>query len=187
MNTKERLKLIEQQRRSILEGQIEDVETFGLAFVDESSDEFISLHELVGQKMEIFHQNAWMTGTVQTDLSILTLGETVYLQEGTKAKLKKPLPFSLTELLFQLPADIFIQFLTSLNNLGFSIYDCIYSHNFLSYLSKSRQKQGVNFMTFDNGEEICVVQHHFSYYMKQRDRFEFTNSTGRRLVIEKKS
>ena len=80
--------------------------------------------------------------------------------------------------------DAFNQFITTLNNLNYSIYDCIFCHNHLVFLENQKIKQGVNFITFDNGDEICAVQHHFTYYKKQRDRFEFTLSTGKRIVIE---
>ncbi|MFS8631187.1 MAG: DUF2777 domain-containing protein, partial [Bacillales bacterium] len=55
----------------------------------------------------------------------------------------------------------------------------------LNFLEGAKRKEGVNFLIFDNQEMICNVQHHFGYYERERDRFEFTINNGKRTIIEK--
>lgn len=58
--------------------------------------------------------------------------------------------------------------------------DCVSCH-----YSLSLQKVGVNFITFQKGNRILLVQHHYERKQKNTfafDRFEFTDQSGKRLI-----
>jgi hypothetical protein len=108
-----------------------------------------------------------------------------YLQDDEQIRIRKQLIYSFERLLDELNDDSFFQFVTTLNSLDFSVYDCIYSYNQLTFLREAETQSGVNFFIFDNGTVLVSVQHHFYYSEKEQDRFEFTLNTGKRIVIEK--
>ncbi|WP_170006688.1 DUF2777 family protein [Bacillus fonticola] len=179
-----RAKLFNSQLRAFNEGTVEFLNGQWVFFDEETEDAHL-LDEWIGVEAQWFDGRKWRTGIVQED-GVLNLQSTlISLSSEEKVRIRKPLIHSLDHLLDDIHEDAFIQFLTTLNSLGFSLYDCIYCHNHLSFLSSQRSPHGVNMLIFDNGEQICGVQHHFGYFRKMTDRFEFTCTTGKRLVIER--
>ncbi|WP_059282405.1 DUF2777 family protein [Bacillus coahuilensis] len=136
-------------------------------------------------QLEVMNHNKWRVAEILSDHELAVEGVALPLLDGMELRFKKKLTLSLGTLLEDISDEAFLHFLTTLNSLNYSIFDCIYCHNHLTFLEGRKIKQGVNFIIFDNGDEICNVQHHFSYYQRHRDRFEFTNSTGKRIIIEK--
>ena len=184
MNRQQRLRLFDYQQRAYNEGTVEQINDQWI-FFDEESEEATMLDDFFHQEIEIFRLNRWKKG-ILNDLGKVTCGkEVIMLRSHDTIRMRKHLIYSLERLLDGINDDAFFQFVTTLNSLNFSIYDCIYCYNHLSFLSDEQRKDGVNFMVFDNQEQICNVQQHFCYYEKVNDRFEFTLNTGKRLVIEK--
>jgi hypothetical protein len=107
------------------------------------------------------------------------------LLDGETIRIRKQLIYSLERLLDELKDEAFLYFFNTLNSLQFSIHDCIYCYNHLTFLNGNEGASGVNFLIFDNEECICSIQHHFDYSSSHSDRFEFTLSSGKRTVIEK--
>jgi len=137
------------------------------------------------QAIEVFRFNRWKEGILCGENQI-KMGNVIHpLKNQDKIRIRKNLVFSLEQLSKELNDDAFYQFITNLNALNFSLYDCIYCYNHLTFLSETKHKNGVNFMVFDNSDTICSVHHHFFYYENESDRFEFTLNTGKRMVIEK--
>jgi hypothetical protein len=184
MNNLYRTKLLQKQNRSYITGKLEMVDDLWL-FIDDEFDEETDLEFYSGQEVEVNRNGEWHRGILQANGKVFTKYLTLSLEEQESIRIKKNLIFALEMLMDELNDDAFIQFISSLNSIDFSIYDCIFCHNHLSFLENRKIRQGVNFMTFDNGESVCAVQHHFTYYTKQRDRFEFTLSNGKRIMIEK--
>ncbi|WP_462408948.1 DUF2777 domain-containing protein [Neobacillus sp. Marseille-QA0830] len=184
MNRQQRIHLLDIQKRAYTEGSVEQINEQWI-FFDEETEEASMLEDHLQQEIEIFRLNRWRKGILLEPGKIRIGHDLVMLRDHDLVRIRKHLIYSLERLLEGISDDAFIQFVTTLNSLSFSIFDCIYCYNHLSFLSDDNRKDGVNFMVFDNQEQICNVQHHFCYFEKVNDRFEFTLNTGKRLIIEK--
>ncbi|MFP7295752.1 DUF2777 domain-containing protein [Neobacillus niacini] len=184
MSRQQRIKLLDFQLRAYNEGAVEQISDQWI-FFDEETEEAAMLDDFLQQEIEIFRLNRWKKGILIESGKIRSGNEVIMLRDHDSIRIRKHLIYSLERLLEGMNDDAFFQFVTTLNSLDFSIYDCIYCYNHLSFLSDENRRDGVNFIVFDNQEQICNVQHHFSYFEKVNDRFEFTLNTGKRLVIEK--
>ncbi|PKR86735.1 DUF2777 family protein [Heyndrickxia camelliae] len=186
MDQQQRNQLIKNQNRAFITGSIENINDQWV-FFDDETDEAFMLEQYSMQEIEVFHRNQWLKGILEDDGKIALQTSILFLQDQMKMRIRKQIAFALEILLNELIDDVLFYFIHNLNQLEFSIYDCLYCHNQLSYLSESENQFGVNFLIFDNGENICAVQHHFKYEQEHQDRFEFTLSTGKRLIVEKVS
>ena len=184
MNRQQRIHLYDSQQRAFSEGTAVQLNDQWL-FFDEETEEASMLEEFLQQEIEIFRMNRWKKGILTEPGKIQIGSEVTMLRDHDLVRMRKQLIYSLEKLLDEINDDAFFQFVTTLNSLNFSIFDCIYCYNHLSFLGEEHRKNGVNFIVFDNQELICNVQHHFCHYEKVNDRFEFTINTGKRLIIEK--
>ncbi len=184
MNRQQRTKLYDNQLRAYNEGTVEQINEQWI-FFDEETEEAAMLDDFLQQEIEISRFNRWKKGILLEPGMIRSGNDTLMLRDHDQVRIRKHLIYSLERLLEGINDDAFFQFVTTLNSLDFSIYDCIYCYNHLSFLSDENRKDGVNFIVFDNQDQICNVQHHFCYFEKVNDRFEFTLNTGKRLIIEK--
>jgi hypothetical protein len=184
MNRQQRTKLIDYQSRAFNEGTIEYINDQWV-FFDKETEEASLLDEFLHQEIEIFRFKRWRKGTLFEEGKLTANDEIILLKDQDTIRIRKLLVLSLEKLLNDMSDDAFFQFVTTLNSMDFSVYDCIYCYNQLAFLGGSKRKSGVNFIVFDNQEHICNVQHHFNYYEKTNDRFEFTLNSGKRMVIEK--
>ncbi len=184
MNQQRRMKLYETQLRAYTEGSVEHINDQWI-FFDSETEEASLMEDFLQQEVELFRFNRWKKGILMESGKVVFGKEMVALRDHDLVRVRKQLIYSLERLLDGINDDAFFQFVTTLNSLDFSIYDCLYCYNHLSFMSEETRKDGVNFMVFDNQLQICNVQHHFCYYEKMSDRFEFTLNTGKRLVIEK--
>ncbi len=184
MRKQQRNKLIQHQQRAFTEGTVEYINEQWV-FFDEETEEATLLNVWLNEEIEVFVYNRWRKGILKSDGKIGLRQEDYYLKDKDLIRIRKRLVYSLEQLLGEINDDALCQFIINLNSLHFSIYDCIYCYNHLNFLTESSQKSGVNFIVFDNGDNICSVQHHFVYYETKSDRFEFTLSSGKRMVIEK--
>jgi Protein of unknown function (DUF2777) len=184
MNPQQRMRFIEHQSRAFLMGTIEIINDQWV-FFDEETDEAMMLDEYLHQEIEVFRHHKWFKGILVEDGHIQLFNETVFLMDQMNLRIRKKLIYSLELLLDELSDDTFIYFLQNLNALDFSIYDCIYCYNHLSFLPTEGKREGVNLLIFDNGEKICAVHHHFTYPQPSKERFEYTLNCGKRIVVEK--
>jgi hypothetical protein len=184
MNRQLRLKLYNTQVRAYTEGAIEQINDQWI-FFDAETEEASLMEDFLQQEIEIFRLNRWKRGVLIESGKVAIGKEILLLRDQDLVRVRKHIIYSLERLLDAINDDAFFQFVTTLNSLDFSIYDCLYCYNHLTFLTDDTRKDGVNFMVFDNQSQICNVQHHFCYYEKTNDRFEFTLNTGKRLIIEK--
>lgn len=184
MNRQQRIKLIEFQTRAFSKGSVEFINDQWVFFEDETEEASL-LDEFLHQEIEILRRTHWKKGILFENGTIGFANEIVQLKNQDTIRIRKHLIYSLEGLLEEISDDSFYQFITHLNSLKFSIYDCIYCYNHLTFLRDDKRKEGVNFIIFDNQEEICTVQHHFCYFEKKNDRFEYTLNNGKRTIIEK--
>lgn len=184
MNQQQRMELLESQQRSYTEGTVEYI-NHQWVFFDHETEEASALDDWIDKEIEVFRFKKWRKGTLQEDGKIKLGKDFLLLRDQDIVRIRKNIVFSLERLLQEVNDDAFFQFVTNLNTMNFSVYDCIYCYNHLTFFDDRSQKSGVNFIVFDNGESICSVHHHFYYYKNTSDRFEFTLNTGKRMVIEK--
>lgn len=184
MKRQQRTRLIESQLRAYTTGTIENINDQWV-FFDEETEEAALLDEYLHQEIELFRNKKWVKGILFEEGKVGLADEVLYLKNQDEVRIRKHLVYSLERLLEELNPEVAIQFITTLNSLNFSIYDCIYCYNHMTFLHKAEQKNGVNFIVFDNQEYICTVQHHFTYTEKTNDRIEFTLNNGKRMIVEK--
>lgn len=182
----QRLKLIEYQTRAFTMGTVEYINDQWI-FFDDETEEASLLEEYVHQEIEVLSLNNWRKGILLDDGMVNLSGSILTLKNQDTIRIRKHLVFALERLLEEISDDSFYQFVTTLNTMKFSIYDCIYCYNQLTFLKDVKRKSGVNMMIFDNQDGLCSVNHHFYYNEKVTDRFEFTLNTGKRMIIEKLS
>jgi hypothetical protein len=184
MNRQQRLKLYNNQERAHTEGTVEQINDQWI-FFDAETEEASLMEDFLQQDVEIFRLNRWKSGVLVEAGKIVSGKEIMLLRDHDLVRVRKHIIYSLERLLDSMNDDAFFQFVTTLNSLDFSLYDCLYCYNHLTFITDDTRKDGVNFIVFDNQLQICNVQHHFCYYEKVSDRFEFTLNTGKRLIIEK--
>lgn len=178
----ERQKLIEQQPRAFKEGNAEWINGEWI-FFDMETDEAYPLDMFESREVHILRQNTWKKGILTSNMFVQGEQGTFRICHNDWLKIRKSLLYSFELLLEELDDETFSRFVKELNEYGFSLYDLIYCHNYLSLQTKEN-KQGVNMMIFDNGEKILAVQHHFTYEKIMKDRFEITFNTGERFLLE---
>ncbi|OCA90024.1 DUF2777 family protein [Pradoshia sp. D12] len=183
MKNQLRNQLLSKQLRAYTEGIFENINDQWV-FFDEETDEAYPLEEYMNNEISIYRNNRWRKGTLVEDGKLLSGKELIFIKDEDQVRIKKNLQYSLERLLEELRDDAFFQFITTLNSMDFSAYDCIYGYNQLSF-SSTAQSSGTNFFIFDNGDYICSVHHHFNEHNKEQNRFEFTLNTGKRMIIEK--
>ncbi|MBM4764205.1 DUF2777 domain-containing protein [Bacillus sp. B15-48] len=184
MNRQQRLKLIEGQPRAYDMGTIEFINQQWI-FFDNETDEASLLEQYIHQEIDVLRNNIWTKGLLLDNGQVQCGNDLLNLLDRETIRIRKQLIYSLERLLDELNDEAFCHFIQALNSLQFSIHDCIYCYNHLTFLNPQKGGIGVNFIIFDNEEQICSIQHHFDYSTHRNDRFEFTLSSGKRTVIEK--
>lgn len=182
MDLQQRLGSISEQKRSYIMGTTECINDQWI-FFDAETDEASMIEDMIGKEAEVFTLNRWEKGTFVED-GLIQMNEYFYkLENGDCIRFRKKLTHAYKELLESLSEEQFLKFTTTLNKLGFSIYDCTHCYNQMMFHQESAHYEGVNFIIYDNTEMICSVQHHFSRGTIKKDRFEYTLSNGKRAIL----
>ncbi|MBM6617119.1 DUF2777 family protein [Bacillus suaedaesalsae] len=180
MNISERLNQLPPQDRAHIIGTIEYIQEQWVLF--DEHDEPNDFMEFSGQPFDIWIHSNWVPFH-EFDEG-MAYGKTTYtIKNGDKVRISKPLPFVYQEWLNELTDDTLEKFARTLNDTGYSIYDCIYCHNFLFFQIAKKGAKGVNFLMFDNDDQVCNIQHFFERIGKQSDRFEITLNNGNRKLL----
>ncbi|MDQ0246565.1 hypothetical protein J2S09_004169 [Bacillus fengqiuensis] len=181
MSYQSRLHFLKEQPRAFVCGMIERIDKQWV-FFDDESDEAFMLSEIADDSLEIQLSHRWHKAMWTGEDTIQTNGQVYMLKEGDYLRVRKTLQHAYETLLEELTFEALSQFTHHLNELNFSLYDCIYCFNSLCFQENAPSKSGVNFLTFDNGEEICSIHHFFERNHQTMDRFEFTLNNGKRLM-----
>lgn len=176
----ERVALIHQQKRSFWEGALEYINDEWVFFAEE---EALLLEEFYDREVYIYRGNGWMKGILIAPNRVCSDHGEYILHGDEWIKIRKSLPYALEMLIEELSDEAFFTFIWQLNQLDFSLYDALYCYNQFVFLGRL-PKEGVNFMIFDNGRQICSVQHVFTYDQELHDRFEFTLNTNQRFIVQ---
>jgi hypothetical protein len=177
MNLEQRLAYIKEQKRAYIQGTVEYVNNEWI-FFDEENEEAALLEEMTKGNIEIFRFGQWFRGQLQENGIIRLDVDKVPLQDGEIVRFHKRLPYAYQQWLASLPEKTFFHFVEWLNDLDFSLYDCLYCYNGLLFAKHS----GVNFIIYDNTELISNVQHYYERGSSYKDRFEITFNTGKRFI-----
>lgn len=181
MKLQQRLEQLPYQERAYMIGSVEAIHDQWVFF--DEQDEPSALTDVLNQPFEIKINNVWET--FHTFENGIALGTQSYpIKNGDTFKIQKPLPYVYQEWLNELSNESFTKFIHLLNSMEFSLYDCIYCHNHLFFQANKKPLDGVNFITFDNGEKLCSVHHHYQRGVSQHsDRFELTLNNGKRHIL----
>lgn len=184
MTIHKRLALIPKQDRAYIEGTLECIGEEWI-FFDEMNEEAFDLEE-IGSEFEILKEdNRWYRGILIENTLLYIENDFHYIKNGDRIRYKKKLSYSFKELIKELSESSYLNFVKTLNDFSYSLFDCVYCHNFLSFLYERDNKEGMNVIVFDNQDQICVVQHYFNRSKNtddSRDRFEFAQSNGKRIL-----
>jgi hypothetical protein len=180
MNIRQRLEHLPHQERAYMVGKIEYIHDQWIFFDDH--DEPTALKDVTNDSFEIYMNSNWVSFT-ELDNGVAYGLQSYTLKEGDTFRIQKPLDFVYQEWLKELSDEALTRFVTMLNSLRYSIYDCIYCHNFLFFQVNRKPVKGVNFLMFDNEEQICGIQHHFQRNTPHSDRFEVTLNNGNRQLL----
>lgn len=181
MNLHKKLAVIPFQERAFIEGTIDCIGD-DWVFFDEINEEAFELSHL-NSELEILLNGNWVKGTLIEDTVLYIENDLHYLKNGDQIRFKKSLSYSFKQLIEELTKESYLNFVKTLNSLSYSLYDCVFCNNFLSFLQTRQQKEGMNVILFDNEEQICVVQHYFHRDEEIiQDRFEFAISDGKRVI-----
>ncbi|KOO50260.1 DUF2777 family protein [Priestia koreensis] len=177
-----KLQILKNQPRSFIYGTLECIDSQWV-FFELDSDEAFRLEDVISESFEVEVNGNWEKALWVEENIVQLNGETYFLGDGDEIRVQKQLLKAYELLIEELDEAVLMQFTTQLNALDFSLYDCLYSCNTLYCLPADKNREGVNFLIFDNGDFICSVHHIFARGTVETDRFEFTLNTGKRLMI----
>jgi Protein of unknown function (DUF2777) len=177
-----RYQLLQEQPRAYISGNAEYINNEWV-FFDEESDEAYLLSDLISEDLEIHINNVWIKAHFWEEDVIKIENKQYFLQNGEYIRIRKKLQTSYQEFLHELNDETFIKLTDALKELDYSIYDCTFCHNFLSFQPKGKSCQGVNFFLFDNEDLVTSLHHSFIRDAHLvTDRFSFVRADG--LMIE---
>ncbi|BBW97183.1 DUF2777 domain-containing protein [Geobacillus icigianus] len=177
MTIQERLQSIAEQPRAYVHGTAELVNDEWI-FFDDESDEASLMEEVAEQGVELFRGGHWLSGQWQENGAVATDLGVFPVRHGDRLRFRKPLTYAYQQWLLSLSDPSFFQFVHWLNGLGFSLYDCLYCYNGLLF----GRPIGVNFIIYDNSEQIGSVHHYYERGKRASDRFEITFNSGKRAI-----
>ncbi|MGG0238225.1 DUF2777 domain-containing protein [Bacillus rhizoplanae] len=180
---KQRKHILYSQPRAHTIGNVEYINEEWI-FFDEESDEASLLEDMIEDGFEVLYNNNWLPARFYEHNTLQVADEHHPLQNGETIRIRKKLMTSYHEWIEELLDSSFSLVTETLQSLGYSLYDCIYSHNSLSFQPKDQPCEGVNFLLFDNEEMICSLHHHYVRYSTQnKDIFKITKADGDELHI----
>ncbi|GMB08864.1 uncharacterized protein DUF2777 [Thermolongibacillus altinsuensis] len=172
----DRFVYIHNQKRAHIYGTVECMNDEWI-FFDEESEEACLLEEKEQSSVELFRFGKWIKGTL-LEQGVISFSKQLYkLKNGDQIRFLKPLPYAYEQWLKQLSDHAFFHFTRLMNELNFSLYDCLYCYNHSLFAN-----QGVNFLIYDNTKEVSNVQHYYERGENHKDRFEITIHTGKKLM-----
>jgi hypothetical protein len=177
MSLQQRLTYLKEQKRAYVQGTLQYVNNEWV-FLDEENEEVSLLEDMTDEDIELFRFGKWVRGKVGDDGTVLFFTQRYALKDGEIVRFRKHLSYAYEQWLQYLPDKTFFYFIQMLNNLDFSLYDCLYCYNHFLF----NNNIGVNFIIYDNTEQIINVQHYYERGTLQSDRFEITFNTGKRLI-----
>ncbi|WP_307893856.1 DUF2777 domain-containing protein [Bacillus swezeyi] len=176
----EREKRIYREKRKWIYGNIlmED----GICLIENEEGDLFLVESLKSPGVFISIDGEWLKAELFDRFAIIERSETVKLSGGEPIRYLKIVKQAFLAFLNDLEDGQFYSFLDQLNDLGFSVFDCVYAYNSLCFSAEKKDAEGVSFYQFSNDVKHCALQHHYERKDERKDRFEWTTSNGERIV-----
>ncbi|MFN2747058.1 MULTISPECIES: DUF2777 domain-containing protein [Bacillus] len=176
----EREKRMYAEKRKWIYGKIlmED----GICLIENEEGDLFLVESLISPGVFISIDGEWLKAELFDQFAVTEHSETIQLKGGESIRYLKTVKQAFLEFLEGLDNGRFYSFLEQLNDLGFSVFDCVYAYNGLCFISEKKGAKGVSFYQFSNDLKQCALQHHYERNGDHKDRFEWTTSDGERIV-----
>ncbi|PAE64249.1 hypothetical protein CHH90_09980 [Bacillus licheniformis] len=177
----ERQKRLYAEKRKWIYGKIlmED----GICLIENEGGDLLLVESLNSPGVFISIDGEWQKAELFDQFAVTEKPETVKLTGGEPIRYLKTVKQAFLEFLNDLEDGQFYSFLDQLNSLGFSVFDCVFAYNGLSFWPEKKDVKGVSFYQFSHDMKQCALQHHYERKEEWKDRFEWTASDGERIVM----
>lgn len=172
-----RKNFIHEQRGAYQAATIEKIGTHWLIF-DTQTDEAIPFSKETFEEIGIQIQSGnqeWIsiqyydTNYLQADEKLIPI------QNQMNIRIETALSFAYHQWLEQLPRKTLLTFTQFINDLNYSLFDCVYCHN-TSLFQNAGNGHHVNFIFLDNSDMPCSIHHSRKEHMEQ---FDLTLANGK--------
>ena len=181
-----RKKFINEQRGAYQLATLEKIDTHWLIFDSETDEAFPFQDETFeSYDIQVMTEDYEWISVAFYDTHYLRADEKLIpIVEDMKLRIQTHLPFAYEKWLEELSREHLLKITHFLNDLNYSLFDCIYCHNTAMFENKT-DRCGVNFIFFDNGFMPCSLQHSFQYLngINEKQSFDFTLANGQKYHI----
>lgn len=179
MGTEREMRIYEEDRRWIYGTIIMDE---GICLIENEEGDICLFESLRSPGVYIDLDGKWVKAELFDRFAATERGENIPLTGGEAIRYLKTVKQAFLDFLYDLDDGQFYSFLDQLNSLGFSVFDCVYAFNGLSFSANPATEKGASFYQFSNDVKQCALQHHYERTGERKDRFEWTTSDGIRIV-----
>lgn len=179
MGTEREMRIYEEDRRWIYGTIIMDE---GICLIENEEGDICLFESLRSPGVYIDLDGKWVKAELFDRFAATERGENIPLTGGEAIRYLKTVKQAFLDFLYDLDNGQFYSFLDQLNSLGFSVFDCVYAFNGLSFSANPATEKGASFYQFSNDVKQCALQHHYKRTGERKDRFEWTTSDGIRIV-----
>lgn len=181
-----RKKFLNEQRGAYKAATLEKIDTHWLIF-DSETDEAFPFQDETFKSYDIqamTEEQAWVSVSFYNSHYLRADEKLIPIIEEMKLRIQTRLSFAYQAWLEELSCEHLRKITYFINDLNYSLFDCIYCHNTAMFENK-KHGQGVNFIVFDNGFLPCSLQHSFQYTngIKEKQCFAFTVANGKKYHI----
>lgn len=179
MDTGREMRIYEESRKWIYGTVImED----GICLIENEEGDLFLFESLKSPAVFVKLDGDWVKAELFDQFAVTEKHGNIALTGGEALRYLKTVKQAFLDFLNDLDDGQFYAFLDQLNSLGFSVFDCVYAYNGLSFLTGAECAKGVSFYQFSTDVKQCALQHHYERNGERKDRFEWTASDGTRIV-----
>ncbi|NPC92142.1 DUF2777 domain-containing protein [Bacillus sp. WMMC1349] len=154
----------------------------GICLIENQAGDLLLIESLLSPGVYIQLEGEWLKTELIAPFAVTERFGQIQLTGGESIRYLKNVKQALSDFLSDLEDGQFYSLMDQLNSLGFSVFDCVYAYNGLSFSAHPEMTKGVSFYQFSNDVKQCALQHHYERAEKKKDRFEWTTSDGERIV-----
>ena len=176
-----RKKFIREQRGAYRAATVEKIDTNRLIF-DTETNEALPFSEETFQACDIQIQcpNQEWKSVQYYNFDYLRMNEKLIpIEDVMHIRMETALPFAYNAWLEQLSRHSLLKFTQLINDLNYSLFDCIFCHN-ATLFQNSDCGESINFIFLDNSYIPCSVHHrHTQTFTTKEESFHFTLADGK--------
>ncbi|MBU8609100.1 DUF2777 family protein [Bacillus pumilus] len=147
----------------------------GHCLIEDEEGEIMLPESLQSTMICLKENDTWTKGELLGSMILHESGQLVEVQGGEVIQYTASLAKGWLDLLMFVPENVFYEIIAQVEQLGFSVYDCVFS-SFYSF-------QRVSFFQFSTDTQSLALQCHHDSAAGQI-RFEWTSSDGHRSVSQ---